>query len=189
MAERNPRRDGQYDRPDGPPTGRHPGPDVHGRLARSLRAAGGRPAGNRTLRRGAEHCSILPLACDSACIAAPGQNPAPGTTVIALDPNAVAELARYPLPNTSGAPNLFASRPANTKCREELSRWDHYFNQRTNLMLNWIHDSWVQDNTALWGDAAHPTIASDWTQPSNAVRPALAHLEREAGQHLPVQLL
>ena len=109
------------------------------------------------------------------CITPPGQSPAAGTTPIALDPNAVAELDRYPLPNTPGAPNLFGSRPANTKWREELSRWDHYFSQRTNLMLNWIHDSWVQDNTALWGDAAHPTIASDWTQPSNAATARLTH--------------
>ena len=73
------------------------------------------------------------------CIVAPGQSPPPGTTPIQLDPNAVAELARYPLPNTAGAPNFTGSRPAYTKWREDASRWDHYFNDRTNLMLNWIH--------------------------------------------------
>lgn len=109
------------------------------------------------------------------CIAGPGQSPASGTTPITLDPNAVAELARYPLPNTSGVPNLFASRPANTKWREVLSRWDHYFSPKTNLMLNWINDHWTQDNTALWGDAPNPAIASDWTQPSNAATARLTH--------------
>jgi hypothetical protein len=101
------------------------------------------------------------------CLPVPGGSPAPGTTPITFDPNAVAFMDRYPLPNTTGAPNLTASQPAVTKWREELSRWDHYFNDKTNMMLNWIHDTWEQDNTRLWGDAPHPTIASDWSQPSN----------------------
>ena len=113
------------------------------------------------------------------CIVAPGQSPAPGTTPIQFDPNAEAELARYPLPNTvstAGSPNLIASKPASTKWREESARWDHAFNEKTTLWLNWIHDTWAQENTnALWGDAANPTIGSDWSQPSNV---ATAHLVR-----------
>ena len=109
------------------------------------------------------------------CIVAPGQSPPPGTTPIQLDPNAVAELARYPLPNTAGAPNFTGSRPAYTKWREDASRWDHYFNDRTNLMLNWIHDSWARDTTSLWGDAPNPLISSDWSQPSNVATARLTH--------------
>jgi hypothetical protein len=103
------------------------------------------------------------------CITAPGQSPAAGTTPITLDPNAVAFMNRYPLPNTAGGVNYTGSRPAFTKWREDLSRWDHYFSDKTNLMVNWVHDTWAQDNTALWGDAPNPTIASDWTQPSNVI--------------------
>lgn len=113
------------------------------------------------------------------CIVAPGQSPAPGTTLFQPDPNAVAALSRYPLPNTTGAPNFTGSRPAFTKWREDLSRWDHYFSERTNLMLNWTHDTWAQDRTALWGDAPHPTIASDWSQPSNVATARLAHTWNE----------
>jgi len=109
------------------------------------------------------------------CITASGQSSATGATPFAPDPNAVAELARYPLPNTVGAPNFTGSRPARTTWREDLSRWDHYFNDRTNLMLNWIHDTWAQDNTALWGDAPNPAIASDWSQPSNVAAARLTH--------------
>lgn len=42
-------------------------------------------------------------------------------------------------------------------------------------MVNWIHDTRAQDNTALWGDAPNPTIASEWLQPSNV---ATARLTR-----------
>ncbi len=113
------------------------------------------------------------------CIVAPGQSPAPGTALFQPDLNSVAALSRYPLPNTAAAPNFTSSRPAFTKWREELSRWDHYFNERTNLMLSWIHDSWSQDNTALWGDAPHPTISSDWSQPSNVATFRLSHAWNE----------
>ena len=113
------------------------------------------------------------------CIVAPGQTPAPGTAPMQLDPNAVAELARYPLPNTAGAPNFTGSRPAYTKWREDQSRWDHYFSDRTNLMLNWIHDTWAQDSTSLWGDAPNPLISSDWSQPSNVATARLTHTFNE----------
>lgn len=110
------------------------------------------------------------------CITAPGQTPAPGTTPIQFDPNTEAELARYPLPNTTGVPNLVASKPVFTKWREESARWDHVLNDKTTLWLNWIHDTWAQDNTnSLWGDTPNPTIGSDWSQPSNV---ATAHLVR-----------
>ena len=101
------------------------------------------------------------------CIPAPGQSAPAGTTPITLDPNAVAFMNRYPSANTAGGVNFTGSRPAVTTWREDLSRWDHYFNENTSLMMNWIHDTWAQDNTALWGDAPNPAIASDWSQPSN----------------------
>ena len=101
------------------------------------------------------------------CIPVPGQSAPAGTTPITLDPNAVAFMNRYPSANTAGGVNFTGSRPAFTTWREDLSRWDHYFNENTSLMMNWIHDTWAQDNTALWGDAPNPTIASDWSQPSN----------------------
>ncbi len=101
------------------------------------------------------------------CITPPGQSAPAGTMPFTLDPNAVAFMNRYPLPNTAGGVNYTGSRPADTTWREDLSRWDHYFGEKTNLMVNWIHDTWAQDNTALWGDAPNPAIASDWSQPSN----------------------
>lgn len=109
------------------------------------------------------------------CLPVPGGSPAPGTTPIQLDPNGVAEAARYPLPNLAGNPNLIASKPNTTRWREDLLRWDHYYTERTNLMLHYIQDSWARDNTALWGDAPHPTIASDWTQPSKSATMRLSH--------------
>jgi hypothetical protein len=109
------------------------------------------------------------------CITPPGQSPPPGTTAITLDPNAVAFMNRYPLPNTAGGVNFTGSRPSFTTWREDMPRWDHYFSEKTSLMLSWVHDTWAQDNTALWGDAPNPTIASDWSQPSNV---ATARLTR-----------
>ena len=113
------------------------------------------------------------------CITAPGQSAPAGTTPITLDPNAVAFMNRYPLPNTAGGVNYTGSRPAFTKWSEVLSRWDHYFGEKTNLMVNWIHDMWAQDNTALWGDAPNPIIASDWSQPSNIVTARLTRTWNE----------
>lgn len=115
------------------------------------------------------------------CIPVPGQGAEPGTTPIQLDPNGLAFMDRYPLPNGPAAPNFTASQPAFTKWREELSRWDHYFDEKTSLMLNWVHDTWERDNTALWGDVAHPTITSDWSQPSNV---ATARLTRTWNERL-----
>lgn len=49
------------------------------------------------------------------CITVPGQSAPAGTTPITLDPNAVAFMNRFPLPNTAGAVNYTGSGPAFTK--------------------------------------------------------------------------
>jgi hypothetical protein len=103
-------------------------------------------------------------------------NLAPSGTTPAIDPNATAEMDRYPLPNTVGEPNFTGSRPAGTHWREDSSRWDHYFSDRTNMMANWIHDTWAMHDVALWGDAPNPAIASDWSQPSNIATARLTHI-------------
>lgn len=100
----------------------------------------------------------------------------PNVPVSQINPNSTAELDRLPLPNTAGAPNFTASQPRNTNWREDMIQLDHYFTQSTTLMLNYIQDNWVQDNTTgEWGTAPNPTITSDWSQPSRSATARLTH--------------
>jgi outer membrane receptor protein involved in Fe transport len=83
------------------------------------------------------------------------------------DPNAVAFLARYPLPNAdiSNGFNFIASSPAVSNFNHYGIRWDHQFGAKATLMANYM-----QTNTPLaglnssgfWGDDNFPSVNSDW---------------------------
>jgi outer membrane receptor protein involved in Fe transport len=83
------------------------------------------------------------------------------------DPNAVAFLDRYPLPNTdiSNGFNFIASSPAVSNFDHYAIRWDHQFGAKATLMANYM-----QTNTPLaglnsdgfWGDDNFPSVNSDW---------------------------
>jgi outer membrane receptor protein involved in Fe transport len=83
------------------------------------------------------------------------------------DPNAVAFLDRYPLPNTdiSNGFNFIASSPAVSNFNHYAIRWDHQFGAKASLMANYM-----QTNTPLaglnsngfWGDDNFPSVNSDW---------------------------
>jgi outer membrane receptor protein involved in Fe transport len=86
------------------------------------------------------------------------------------DPNAVAFLARYPLPNAdiSNGFNFITSSPAVSNFNHYAIRWDHQFGAKATLMANYM-----QTNTPLtalngngpnnfWGDDNFPSVSSDW---------------------------
>jgi len=83
------------------------------------------------------------------------------------DPNAVAFLARYPLPNAdiSNGFNFIASSPGVSNFNHYAIRWDHVIGAKATFMANYM-----QTNTPLtalnsdgfWGDDNFPSVSSDW---------------------------
>jgi outer membrane receptor protein involved in Fe transport len=83
------------------------------------------------------------------------------------DPNAVAFLARYPLPNADDANgfNFIASSPSVSNFNHYAIRWDHVIGAKATFMA-----SYMQTNTPLvglnedgfWGDDNFPSVSSDW---------------------------
>lgn len=90
------------------------------------------------------------------------------------DPNAVAFLARYPLPNTdiSNGFNFIASSPAVSNFNHYAIRWDHVIGAKATFMANYM-----QTNTPLaglnssgfWGDDNFPSVNSDWNTKAKLV--------------------
>jgi carboxypeptidase family protein/TonB-dependent receptor-like protein len=87
-------------------------------------------------------------------------------------PAGLAILQFFPLPNTplANGVNYVASpiEPVNT--RQDSLRGDFTINNKTNLMVRYIHENWIHGNAAgnFWGDTGFPTISSDWDQPSRS---------------------
>jgi len=83
------------------------------------------------------------------------------------DPNAVAFLARYPLPDAdiSNGFNFIASSPGVSNFNHYAIRWDHMIGAKATFMANYM-----QTNTPLiglnssgfWGDDNFPSVSSDW---------------------------
>ena len=83
------------------------------------------------------------------------------------DPNAVALLARYPLPDAdiSNGFNFIASSPGVSNFNHYAIRWDHMIGAKATFMANYM-----QTNTPLiglnssgfWGDDNFPSVSSDW---------------------------
>lgn len=89
----------------------------------------------------------------------------PNVPVSQIDPNALAILERYPLPNATGAYNFVASLPTGTVDDIQLYRWDHNINDKAMLMARVMteHQSLANINNQLWADDNFPSVSSDWT--------------------------
>jgi outer membrane receptor protein involved in Fe transport len=83
------------------------------------------------------------------------------------DPNAVAFLARYPLPNTdiSNGFNFITSSPAVSNFNHYAIRWDHQFGTKATLMANYMQTNTpltALNSSGFWGDDNFPSVSSDW---------------------------
>jgi len=89
----------------------------------------------------------------------------PDVPVSQINPNAVAILERYPLPNATGSYNFVASLPTGTVDNIQLYRWDHNISDKAMLMARVMTESQglANINNQLWGDDNFPTVSSDWT--------------------------
>jgi hypothetical protein len=72
-----------------------------------------------------------------------------------------------PLPNRGGqALNYAASPSVPTNFRQELVRGDHHFNERVNLMVRYIQDTFDDTPvTTLWTGSAFPTVNATIASP------------------------
>jgi outer membrane receptor protein involved in Fe transport len=89
----------------------------------------------------------------------------PNVPTSQIDPNALAILERYPLPNATGAYNFVASLPTDQQDNIQLYRWDHNINSKAMLMARVMFERQDQANinNQLWGDDNFPSVSSDWT--------------------------
>src|SRR5262249_50966974 len=83
------------------------------------------------------------------------------------DPNAVAFLARYPMPNAdiSNGFNFIASSPAISNFNHYGIRWDHQFGAKATLMANYMQTNTpltALNSSGFWGDDNFPSVSSDW---------------------------
>jgi outer membrane receptor protein involved in Fe transport len=82
-----------------------------------------------------------------------------------IDPNALAILQRYPLPNTAtGSYNFVASLPKNTVDDVQLYRWDHNISDKAMFMVRVMKEdqNLGNINNQLWADDNFPSVSSDW---------------------------
>ncbi len=88
----------------------------------------------------------------------------PNVPASQIDPNALAILQRYPLPNASGSYNFVASLPTGTVDNIQLYRWDHNINDKAMLMARVMTESQslANINNQLWADDNFPSVSSDW---------------------------
>jgi len=89
----------------------------------------------------------------------------PNVPVSQIDPNALATLQRYPLPNATGSYNFVASLPTGTVDNIQLYRWDHNISDKAMLMARVMTESQslANINNQLWADDNFPSVSSDWT--------------------------
>ncbi|HSU32142.1 MAG TPA: carboxypeptidase regulatory-like domain-containing protein [Bryobacteraceae bacterium] len=82
-----------------------------------------------------------------------------------INPNALATLQRYPLPNATGSFNFVASLPTGTTDDVQLYRWDHNITDKAMLMARIMTEkqSLGNINNQLWADDNFPSVSSDWT--------------------------
>ncbi len=89
----------------------------------------------------------------------------PNVPTSQINPNALAILERYPLPNATGAYNFVASLPTGTADNIQLYRWDHNINDKAMLMARVMTEGQglANINNQLWADDNFPSVSSDWT--------------------------
>jgi Carboxypeptidase regulatory-like domain len=82
-----------------------------------------------------------------------------------------------PLPNRGGqALNYVASPSVPTNFRQELIRGDHYFNERINVMVRYIQDTFDDTPvTTLWTGSAFPTVNATIASPGKNLITKLTH--------------
>ncbi len=85
-----------------------------------------------------------------------------------LSPAGLALLKIYPDPNAGG--NLWVNSPIQPiRTRQDSIRGDININSNMNLMVRYINEKWTHgQDTQQWGDVPFPTLADDWSQPSNS---------------------
>jgi outer membrane receptor protein involved in Fe transport len=89
----------------------------------------------------------------------------PNVPISQINPNSLAILARYPMPNATGAYNFVASLPTGTVDNIQLYRWDHNINDKAMLMARVMTENQglANINNQLWADDNFPSVSSDWT--------------------------
>jgi outer membrane receptor protein involved in Fe transport len=89
----------------------------------------------------------------------------PNVPLSQIDPNALAILQRYPLPNATGSFNFVASLPTATADNIQLYRWDHNITEKATLMARVMTENQGLGNinNQLWADDNFPSVSSDWT--------------------------
>lgn len=89
----------------------------------------------------------------------------PNVPISQINPNALAILERYPLPNATGAYNFVASLPTGTVDNVQLYRWDHNISDKAMLMVRVMTEDQglANINNQLWADDNFPSVSSDWT--------------------------
>lgn len=117
------------------------------------------------------------MTCDSLNQANVGPNPVdpgcfPGNKIPQnlLSPAGLALMKLFPDPTGPGIGDWASSQLQPIDTRQDSIRGDITINDRTNLMVRYINEKWTHLGASgnFWGDAAYPTIASDWSQPSHS---------------------
>jgi len=87
-----------------------------------------------------------------------------------LSPAGLAFVKLFPDPTGPGASDWASSQLQPIDTRQDLIRGDITINDKTNLMVRYINETWTHLGATgnFWGDSAYPTLASDWSQPSHS---------------------
>jgi hypothetical protein len=90
-----------------------------------------------------------------------------------IDPGGRLMLDLMSLPNTTptgdNCNNWVEAVVAPVHWSQLHGRLDWALNSRNRLMVRYTQDSWVAENTNLWGDDPFPVVGSDWNQPGKSV--------------------
>jgi hypothetical protein len=99
-------------------------------------------------------------------------DPFPGNRIPTnrLSPAGLAFVKLFPNPTGPGVGDWATSQLQPIDTRQDLIRGDVTINDKTNLMVRYINETWTHLGASgnFWGDAPYPTIASDWSQPSHS---------------------
>ncbi|HEX5706798.1 MAG TPA: carboxypeptidase regulatory-like domain-containing protein [Pyrinomonadaceae bacterium] len=90
-----------------------------------------------------------------------------------LSPAGLALMGIYPLPNNPADPtgtNWISTPLQPVDTRQDLIRGDININDKMNVMVRYINETWIHGEAAgnFWGDTPFPTLSSDWEQPSRS---------------------
>ncbi|HEY4425020.1 MAG TPA: carboxypeptidase regulatory-like domain-containing protein [Pyrinomonadaceae bacterium] len=87
-----------------------------------------------------------------------------------LSPAGLAYVKLFPNPTGPGVSDWATSQLQPIDTRQDLIRGDITINDKTNLMVRYINETWTHLGATgnFWGDSSYPTLASDWSQPSHS---------------------